>query len=270
MTPNVKILFVGGGNMSQAIIAGFIKKHFPPLNIFVADRNEDKLAALKSNYGVNTSLSLEEFTPLANIIFLSVKPQGAKIACEHIKSLVADPTLLFISVMAGITIEKLHGWLGQDALIVRTMPNTPALIQKGATGMFASPNVSEAHRRDAESFLSAIGITAWVPRETDLNIITALSGSGPAYYFYFIELMRKTAIEMGLSPIIADSFAIQTAYGAAALADAHEKDVIELRQQVTSKKGTTEAAIKVMESSNIGSVFTQAMRACAERCIRAK
>ena len=253
--------------MSQAIIAGLIKKSFSPQNIFVVDKHEEKLIALQNKYAINTSLSLEEFISSTDVIFISVKPQTAKIACEQLKPLIANRNPLIISVMAGITLEKLHSWLGQHLSIIRTMPNTPALVQKGATGMFASTNVSEAQRKQAEDFLNAIGITAWLPREQDLNIITALSGSGPAYYFYFMECMRDIAIDLGLPHSIADSFAIQTAYGAAELAHIHEKDVTELRQQVTSKKGTTEAAIKSMEANDIKKFFAEAMKAAINRTI---
>ncbi len=263
MQTNSKLLFIGGGNMAQAIIVGLIKNNYPAQNIFVVDRNESKCTFFESTYGIKTSLTIEPFIQLADTVFLCVKPQGAQETCESIQPLIKNP--LIISVMAGITIEKLNLWLGKHLSIVRSMPNTPAFVQKGATGLFALPKVSEAHRKTAEFLLQAIGITAWLEKESDLNIIIALSGSAPAYYFYFIELMRKISIEMGLSPEVADAFAIQTIYGAAELAHRHEKDVVELRQQVTSKKGTTDAAIRTMESNGMELILKKAMQAAINR-----
>ena len=265
MQTTSKLLFIGGGNMAQAIIAGLIKNNYPAQNIFVVDRNENKCAFFEESYGIKASLTIEPLVSLADVIFLCVKPQGAQTTCESIQPLIANKKSLIISVMAGITIEKLNLWLGEHLSIIRTMPNTPSFVQKGATGLFALSSVSDAHKKMAEFLLQAIGITAWLKQESDLNIIIALSGSAPAYYFYFVELMRKISIEMGLSSEVADAFAIQTIYGAAELAHRHEKDVIELRQQVTSKKGTTDAAIRSMESNKLELILREAMQAAIHR-----
>jgi len=265
MEMNSKLLFIGGGNMAQAIIAGLIKKNYPSQNIFVVDRNENKCTFFENTYSIKTSLTIEPFLSVTHVIFLCVKPQGAQETCESIQSLIAKKNPLIISVMAGITIKKLNLWLGEHLSIIRTMPNTPSFVQKGATGLFALPSVSDTNKKMAEFLLQAIGITAWLNKESDLNIIVALSGSAPAYYFYFIELMRKISIEMGLSSEIADAFAIQTIYGVAELAHLHEKDVVELRQQVTSKKGTTDAAIRSMESNDMELILKKAMQAAINR-----
>ena len=264
---SMNILFIGGGNMSQAIIAGLCEQGFLPGTIFVVDKHEEKLAALQEQYDVNVSGSLEEFAPRADIIFLSVKPQGAKVACSALQPLIAAHNPLLISVMSGITLATLHAWLGSHVAIVRAMPNTPALIQQGATGLFALPSVSESVRQQATILLQVVGITAWLPHEHDLNTITALSGSGPAYYFYFIEVMRKTAIDMGLPYDIANAFALQTAYGAAALAQSQQTDVALLRQQVTSKNGTTEAALNVFAAQGLETIIAEALQACAARAV---
>ena len=267
MIPKIKILFVGGGNMTQAIIAGLIAQGCIPENIFVVDRHSEKCAALRARYQVQTSLTMATVVSKADVIFLAIKPQGAKIACEALRPLIATRNPLIISVMVGITIGTLQLWLNDDLPIVRTMPNTPVVLQKGATGMFALSDLSEAHKKMAETLMGAVGITAWLAKESDINIINALSGSGPAYYFYFVELMRNIAIEMGLTADIAAMFAAQTIYGAAALVHQGQHDVVELRQQVTSKKGTTEAAIQVMEANDLESILRQAMQACATRAL---
>ena len=258
---------MGGGNMAQAIIAGLILQGCDPKNIWVVDRHSDKCEALAAKYQVHVSQTINTLVANADVIFLAIKPQSAQIACETLQACMTTHKPLIISVMTGITIETLQSWLGADLPIVRTMPNTPALVQKGATGMFAHLDISEFHKKTAELLMASIGITAWLVKETDLNIITALSGSGPGYYFYFIEVMRKIAIDMGLSAEIANTFAIQTIYGAGALAHQSQQDVIELRQQVTSKKGTTEAAIQVMEAKNVASILRQAMQACADKAL---
>lgn len=215
---------------------------------------------------VHASADIHEFLPLADVIVLAVKPQGARDVCLQLGEGLRDHSPLVISVLAGVTLGSLSEWMGGHLPIVRAAPNTPAMIQLGATGLFANEKTTPEGRRCVEKIITSTGIFAWVPREENMNAITALSGSGPAYYFYLIEIMREIAIrEFGIDPSVANQFAIQTAYGAAKLALESGEDVTTLRARVTSKKGTTEAALKVMGDEGLSLIFEKALKACYAR-----
>ena len=260
-----KIAFIGGGNMARAIITGMLRTGFNAADLCVVDRNEDKREHFRG-LGACVSDRVEEFLPTADILVLAIKPQGARDVCRSLGEGLADQSPLVISLMAGITLAKLNEWMGEHLTVVRSAPNTPATIQLGATGLFADvARIATEQRADVESIMGSIGKFAWLEREEQMNAITALSGSGPAYYFYFIEQMTKAAVDLGLPPEIAMNFSIETAFGAASLARESAIDVVELRRQVTSKKGTTEAAIRVMDEGGTPLIFRDALRAAYTR-----
>lgn len=262
---SLKILFIGGGNMTRAMVSGLISNHFDPKNIVIFDRNALKRENFLNQYAVNAADQLTTENLNVDVIVLAVKPQSAKEICTQIKSLFKAQKPLIISVMTGISINTLHDWLGKNTVIVRAMPNTPAQIKAGATGLFAADNVSEEQKQLAEILMSAIGMTAWLDGEKQIDMIIALSGSGPAYFFYFMEAMQSTAIKMGLPEKIAKQFAIQTAYGAALLALQSEKPVDSLRAEVTSKGGTTQAAMTVFDQEKLFLMVEKAMNAAKNR-----
>ena len=223
-----KILFIGGGNMTRAIVTGLIKGHYSPKLIYVVDRNLPKRDFFEKTLQVHAAENFSEFLPTADIVVLSIKPQSAEILCQSLHEKITHQ--LIISVMAGITIEKLSACLGGAHAIVRAMPNTPAKIGEGATGLFANAHVTQEQKNITEAMMKSAGIIAWLETESQLNIITALSGSGPAYYLYFIEIMQNIAIKRGLPENIASTFAVQTAFGAAQLAHESQEAVKTLRQ----------------------------------------
>jgi pyrroline-5-carboxylate reductase len=202
---------------------------------------------------------------LADVIILSVKPQSAKEMCFQLQPFFHLQKTLIISVMAGLKIKTLNKWLGEKIPIIRAMPNTPALIGEGATGLFASKAVSNIQKQLAESLLSTIGIIAWLDHEKQIDAITALSGSGPAYFFYMIEAMQIAAKKLGLSEEISNIFSLQTAYGAAKLALNSDISTSALRGQVTSQGGTTEAALSVFQDAHFLSLIEKAMAAASDR-----
>lgn len=260
-----RILFVGGGNMTQAIVAGLIADGCLPEKITVFDRHLEKREFFSSQYNVEVTEALTPNLFDAAIIVLSVKPQNAKAMCLQLEPLLQNKKILILSVMTGLTINTLNTWLGNTLPIVRAMPNTPALVKAGATGLFAGSVVSQEQKQQVESLISCIGIVAWLKQETQIDAITALSGSGPAYFFLMIEAMQAAAIQLGLPEEISKQFAVQTAYGAAMLALNSEEDISTLRARVTSKGGTTEAALNVFQKKGLVEIVEEAMRAARDK-----
>lgn len=259
---NVTIGFVGAGNMAGSLIRGMIGKGTPPANIAIADLDSTKIDQLVSELGVIGS-SNEAIAASADVIVLAVKPQVMADVCKALALNGRDA--LVISVAAGITLSHLQSWLGADTAIVRCMPNTPALVGQGATGLFANSNTSDEQKQIAEEMLNAVGISAWVNSEADIDAVTALSGSGPAYYFLFMEAMQEAAQELGLDEQLVSKFAIQTALGAAVLANESDDDVAELRRKVTSPGGTTERALQNFESGGLRELVKQSLKAARDR-----
>ncbi len=262
-----KILFIGGGNMTRAMITGLLMHGFAAENIYVVDRNQDKRDFLSNTFKVHISENPHDFLSIANVVILSIKPQGAHDACTAFNDNLKKYAPLVISVMAGVTVGKLNEWLGGHLAIVRAAPNTPAMIQEGVTGLFANSQTTQIQRGIVEKIIGSMGIFAWVTEEKIMNAITALSGSGPAYYFYFMEIMQEIAITLGIPSQIAKNFAIQTGYGATKLALESGEDLAKLRAQVTSKKGTTEAALSVMKKRGLPLVFHDALTAAYDRAL---
>lgn len=263
MQNNVKIAFIGGGNMAQALIGGLADKLTAAANIHVVDINEAALAALRDTFGVTIATAAGDAVAAADVIVLAVKPQQLRDVVATLKPLVKQQ--LVLSIAAGIRAADLSRWLGGHSAIVRTMPNTPALVGKGITGAVAMDGVSEAQRQMADAILRAVGDTVWLDDEGKIDAVTALSGSGPAYVFYFIEAMQAAAVELGLTEAQGRELAQATFAGASELAIRSDEPVSLLRERVTSKGGTTYAALMSMEASGVKPAIVKALHAAAAR-----
>lgn len=263
MQNNLKITFVGGGNMAAALIGGLAGKLTAANNIHVIDINTDALAKLQQQFGVTTAAQIDAAVAASDVIVLAVKPQQMKdVVAQLLPHVNAQ---LMLSIAAGIRAVDLSRWLGGHNAIVRTMPNTPALIGKGITGMVASAGVSKDQRAAADAIMSAVGQTVWLDDEKLIDSVTAVSGSGPAYVFYFIEAMQQAALEMGLTAEQGNALAISTFVGATQLAAQSTDSISVLRERVTSKGGTTYAALTSMEESGVKQSIIKAMKAAAAR-----
>ena len=259
-----RLAFIGGGNMASCIIGGLINNNYPATRIMVSDPTPGKLAELEQQFTIAVSDSNSEACQWAEIVILAVKPQVMKTVTAEIKSgLTHNP--LIISIAAGITSRQLANWLEGDRALIRTMPNTPALIQKGATGLYATPAVSAQQRTQAETILKAVGCTVWVEDESLIDTVTAVSGSGPAYFFLLMEAMIDAGVKQGLTRPVAEQLTLQTALGAAELATNSDVDVAELRRRVTSPGGTTEQAISYFQRANFAALVEGAMEVCTDR-----
>jgi pyrroline-5-carboxylate reductase len=263
MQNNLNIAFIGGGNMANALIGGLAGKLTAGGNIHVVDPNADALQKLVTQYGVTSAQHIDAKLARADVIVLAVKPQQMKDVAAQLQPHVTGQ--LILSIAAGIRAVDLSRWLNGHRAIVRTMPNTPALIGQGITGMVAMAGVSEQQRAAADAIMRAVGPTVWLKEESLIDPVTAVSGSGPAYVFYFIEAMQQAAQEMGLSAEQGNQLAIATFTGAAQLAAQSTDPVSVLRERVTSKGGTTHAALTSMEASGVKEAIVKALKAAAAR-----
>lgn len=265
MTKEIKIGFIGGGNMATALIGGLANKVTPGSAIHVIDLKEESLQKLSAQFGVTTSLTMDEKLARCDVLVLAVKPQQIR---EAVRSLMPQiKSQLILSIAAGISTSDLSRWLGGYNCIVRTMPNTPALIGKGMTGLFALPSVLPEQRQIAETIVKAVGEAVWVEKEDLLNTVTAISGSGPAYVFYFIESLAAASEKLGLTKEQSLKLALATFSGSSELALQSEDSVEILREKVTSPGGTTFAALTVMQNKNIKETIIKAAQAAAKRSI---
>lgn len=258
----MKITFIGGGNMAKALIGGLIKRGYSPSKMHVVEMCKDKCTSLHNEFGVRATTEMAAAVAHGETIILAVKPQNMQEA-----SLQLAPNLkgqLVISIAAGIRTQDMARWLGVQN-IVRCMPNTPALIRCGVTALYAMPAVKPEQCHHAESILSSVGSTLWVENEELLDAVTAISGSGPAYVFYFIEAMQQAAYELGLDEAQARQVVLDTFLGASKLADNSKEDVATLRGRVTSKNGTTERALLSMEKNQVKMDIVAAIHAAAVR-----
>ena len=258
----MKIGFIGGGNMAQAILGGLMSKGQAAGDCVVVDPNagaQGKLAAT----GVTASLSIDARLLACDVILLAVKPQSMKEAVAPLSGMLASQ--LIISIAAGVRAGDLSRWMGGYQRLVRAMPNTPALIQAGITGLYAMPGVSSAEKATAETLMNAVGKSAWFDDEAMLDAVTAVSGSGPAYVFYFVEALEQAAMEMGFNPEQARLFATETFLGGARLAAQSADAPATLRANVTSKRGTTERAIDHFESAALKKHFVEGVKAARAR-----
>ena len=260
-----RIGFIGGGNMASSLIGGLINNNYPSHKITVSDLSDEKLNELSSRFTVNTEKNSAALAKTVDILVLAVKPQHMQAVAEQIAGAVQESQPLVVSIAAGIREASLEGWLGGSVAIVRCMPNTPALVKTGATGLHANTHVDENQRNNTESLLRAVGITVWVDDEKELDTVTALSGSGPAYFFLVMEALEKAAIDAGLSQKTAQLLTQETALGAAKMALESSESAATLRHRVTSPGGTTEAALAVMEEQGLREVFESAIKAAKLR-----
>ncbi|MFZ5601409.1 MAG: pyrroline-5-carboxylate reductase [Pseudomonadota bacterium] len=260
-----KITFIGAGNMASSLAGGIIAKGYDPLHITLTDVNDSQLAQARSNLHVNTSRDNLSACQKADVIVLAVKPQVMGDVIAPLQAIVTQRRPLIISIAAGITLAKLAGWLGADAAVVRCMPNTPALVEAGATGLFANANVSPSQREQARAIMASVGLALWVDNEDQIDAVTALSGSGPAYFFLVMEAMIAAGKAMGLSEQVARQLTLQTALGSAQMAITGSVEPAELRRRVTSPGGTTERAISIMEQQGLRDTFLQALKGAYDR-----
>ena len=255
---------IGAGNMASSQIHGLIAKGISPGSLYAADPDQLKLDLLAEKCGINIG-SNQTLAATVDVLVLAVKPQVLRGVCRQLDILARPELPLVISVAAGIPLGNLEQWLGDNLAITRCMPNTPALIGKGASGLFANPQTSVQQRELAESIMEAVGIAVWVDNEQAIDAVTALSGSGPAYYFLFLETMQAAARELGLSESVAKQLGLQTAHGAIELALHSKEDVAELRRQVTSPGGTTEQALLAFENGGLRALVHKALSAANQR-----
>ncbi len=260
---NTHISFIGGGNMTRSLIGGLLNNGIDAALMRVADIHPQPLVAAHFPVEIHTDNSavLEG----AEVVVLAVKPQNMPEVAKALVAAIPQPPPLFISIAAGIRLADLDRWLGGQVPLVRVMPNTPALVQSGASALVANQHVSAAQKGLAESILRAVGLTVWLEDEGLMDTVTALSGSGPAYFFLLMEVMEQAAIKLGLPPEQARLLTLQTAFGAAKMALESREDIASLRARVTSKGGTTEQAIKVLQDQDFQGLFEKALSAAQQR-----
>ena len=262
-TPH-KIAFIGAGNMAKAIISGLLAEGLKRINLFASGPRQESLDRVASELGINVSIDNAATAAGADVVVLAVKPQMLKEVCLGLADSLAHKPLI-ISLAAGITTDSINAWLGGEHAIVRCMPNTPSQVRVGASGLYANAQVGHAQKSTANTILGAVGVVKWVDDEALINPVTAVSGSGPAYFFLVMEAMIDAGVELGLTRTAATELTLQTALGAAILAKQSSVDVAELRRRVTSPKGTTEQAINSFENDQIRARFSRAMTACSNR-----
>ncbi|HVY54063.1 MAG TPA: pyrroline-5-carboxylate reductase, partial [Gammaproteobacteria bacterium] len=244
------IAVLGAGNMGTALITGLIAKDYPANKLLVSDPSSEKLDQLQKKYKIAIFNDNKAAVKNADVVLLAVKPQIMQQIASDLVAITTQHNPLIISIAAGVTLENLQNWLGANSPIIRAMPNTPALVGSGATALFANSFVTKQQREIAQTILNSVGLTVWLDAEEQMDMVTALSGSGPAYFFLLMEIMQEVAEAHGLPKNVARLLTTQTALGAAQLAQSSDKSFIELRHQVTSPGGTTEAALKVLENEN--------------------
>ena len=258
-----RIAFIGAGNMAASLIGGLRAKGLDAAQIRASDPGEETRARVSAEHGIEVFADNADAIQGVDVIVLAVKPQAMKAVCEAIRPSL-KPNQLVVSIAAGITCASMNNWLGAQP-IVRCMPNTPALLRQGVSGLFATSEVSAEQRQQAEELLSAVGIALWLNEEQQLDAVTAVSGSGPAYFFLLIEAMTAAGVKLGLPADIAAQLTVQTALGAAHMAVASDVDAAELRRRVTSPAGTTEAAIKSFQAGGFEALVEKALGAAAHR-----
>ncbi|UCC57170.1 MAG: pyrroline-5-carboxylate reductase [Gammaproteobacteria bacterium] len=262
---DTRLTFIGGGNMASSLVGGLIADGWQPDLIRIADPDPQQTDRLTQRFSVAGMQDNRAAAAQADAVILAVKPQVIKSITGELAEVIATQQPLVISIAAGIRETTLRGWLGEHTAIVRAMPNTPALVQSGATALYANPAVSKEQRNLAESVLRAVGLTIWVDDENLMDAVTALSGSGPAYFFMFMEALQSAGAELGLPVETARLLTLQTAFGAAKLALESSEDAAVLRQRVTSPGGTTERALEYLREHGFEDHVLGALEAAAQR-----
>jgi pyrroline-5-carboxylate reductase len=261
----MRVAFLGGGNMAGALIGGLLERSWAPADLLAIDVSAEARARLARQYGVATRSGIDAQALAADCVVLAVKPQQmrevALAAAPHVRE------ALVVTIAAGIRLHDLSRWLGAHPRLVRAMPNTPALIGQGISGLYAAPGLPPTDRERADAILSAVGATLWVAEETQLDAVTAVSGSGPAYVFYFVEALEAAARELGLEASAARRLALDTFRGAIALAATSDDEPAVLRERVTSKGGTTECALSVLDQADVSGSIRKAVASARDRAI---
>lgn len=268
MTPidtHPTLAFIGGGNMARSLIGGLIRQGWPATRIACADPYEPSRTALAEEFGIRTSAENGAIAQGSAVWLLAVKPQMMKAVCTELHTTSQSQKPLVLSIAAGISLNSLAAWLGAEARLIRSMPNTPALLGAGVTALFAQPAVSAEERGLAQRLLAAAGSTVWLESEALMDAVTAVSGSGPAYFFLLIEAMQAAARAQGLPPDVAAKLVTETALGAARMVCEGGEDAALLRQRVTSPGGTTQAALEVLERSGFREHVQQAIAKATQR-----
>jgi pyrroline-5-carboxylate reductase len=262
---NSRITFIGCGNMGRSLIGGLIANGLPVNSITGTDLNAEQRQTTTSQYNIEMLEDNIQAIKDADIVVLGVKPQSMENTLKPIKATLSEEKPLLISIAAGIKLSHLGNWAGEDLAIVRVMPNTPALIQAGSAALCANKHATDVQRDLAEEIMRSVGLALWLEDEALMDTVTALSGSGPAYYFLIMEVMEKAAVQLGMPQDQARLLTLQTAFGAAKMALESSHDAASLRKQVTSPGGTTEQALNVLLNGGIESLFGQALEAAKER-----
>lgn len=258
-----RIAFIGAGNMAASLIGGLRAKGLDAAHIRASDPGAETRARVGTEHGIEVFADNADAIQDADVVVLAVKPQAMKAVCEAIRPSL-KPNQLVVSIAAGITCASMNNWLGAQP-IVRCMPNTPALLRQGVSGLYATTEVNAEQRQQAQELLSAVGVALWLDEEQQLDAVTAVSGSGPAYFFLLIEAMTAAGVKLGLPAEIAAQLTVQTALGAVHMAVASDVDAAELRRRVTSPAGTTEAAIKSFQAGGFEALVEKALGAAAHR-----
>lgn len=264
MQKTTTIGFIGAGNMAYALVSGLINQGFSNTHIKLSDTDKTLLSQRKSEFDVEVFTDNSRMSLQCDVIVLAVKPQILPSVCKQLKVPTQHKPLV-ISIAAGVKIDNINHWLKGRASIVRAMPNTPALVAQGATGIAANNAVTNEQKALAEDIFSSVGQYFWLQEESMLDAVTALSGSGPAYFFLMIESMTNAGVALGLDKNVAESLSIQTALGASIMAKQNNDSVRELRTKVTSKNGTTHAAIESFQNQNFDTIVSQAMHVAFDR-----
>ena len=260
-----RLAFIGGGNMAAALIGGLTKRGLPAERLIVADPSQDQIKRLERDYGITAAPDNASAVQGAEVVILAVKPQQMRSVCLGLAGRLAAAHPLIISVAAGIPHAALARWFGPGIKVIRTMPNRPALNGFGATGLYAPASVGAAERAVAENIMAAVSATVWVEHESQMDTVTALSGSGPAYFFLFMEALEAAAHERGLPSDVAHRLTLETAFGAAQMARHSPDSLAALREQVTSKGGTTAAALAVLDAAGLRAIVAHAVAAADRR-----
>lgn len=264
MTP-LDLAILGGGNMGRALIGGLLRQGLRPERICVGESSPEARDSLSREFGVTATADNGQAIRDADVVVVAVKPQNVEAVLTPLGTALQRSRTVCLSIAAGIRTRALRQWCGVPVPVVRAMPNRPALMGAGITGLFAAPDVAAAHYALAEQVMKSVGEVVRVDTEEALDVVTALSGSGPAYFFRLAELMAQAGVDLGLAPETARRLAIATLHGAGLMAGSGDADLPRLRQEVTSKGGTTEAALRSLEAGRFGDLVFQAVQAAARR-----
>jgi len=262
---NTHLAILGGGNMGRALIGGLFRQGTRPEQISVGESVPAARESLSQELGIAATADNRAVLAGATVVVVAVKPQDTQSVLEPLRDILGRNRPTVLSVAAGIRVSALEAWCGSGVPVVRAMPNRPALVGAGATGLYAPSHVDAARRAAAQHVMEASGEVVWVPSEDALDIVTALSGSGPAYFFLLAELMANAATDLGLEPQAARRLAVATLYGSGLLAHTSDVDLARMREQVTSKGGTTEAALRTFTNADLRAIVARALESATVR-----